>query len=272
MLRSLAKPGTAVGNKPLKLELIVYFFKACGIENGSERIVGGEEAEPNRYPWMVSITRSWQGAASFCGGTLITDRHILTAAHCLHGTRPIQIQVILGVHDPFKAKFDTLIQIKDFVIHPKYNPKSQFHDIAIIELKEPVDQINVCLPQVDWKFYGNLFVTGWGDIHPGRDNLPPGLMEVSVSQKSSIRCQTYFKIKDDHADNIVCAGDYGKDSCSGDSGGPLLTRKEGRTHVVGVVSFGSPDCGNGVPGVYTKVSAYLDWIKEITTRGRSCKN
>merc|ERR1712240_666348 len=175
----------------------------CGIPNRSNRIVGGVETETNEYPWQVALVSSG-GSRPFCGGTLISCSHVLTAAHCTAGSSASSISVLVGEH-----------RIDDNTLD---------NDYSILTLAQPVKFSTTvapaCLPADNSKdFAGEMAtVSGWGTLSSG-GNQPTVLNEVDVTVQSNAQCQTAYGSS--ITSNMICAADAGKDACQGDSGGPL---------------------------------------------------
>merc|ERR1712112_399109 len=236
----------------------------CGIKGGtqSDRIVGGQEAEQHEYPWQVGLV-SKNGKTPWCGGTLISDRHILTAAHCTAGMTTANLQILLGEHRTNDDVF-TRVDVSQINNDPTYSfPNSDF---SILTLTEPVTFTSsvrpACLPATTDKTYaGELAtVTGWGTLSSG-GNQPTVLMEVDVTVTTNEVCNNvYGGINDLH----ICAMDSGKDSCQGDFGGPLVVKENDRWTLIGVVSFGYGCAQPDIPGVYARVTQRMGWIKENT--------
>merc|ERR1712180_110139 len=236
----------------------------CGIKGGtqSDRIVGGQETEQHEYPWQVGLV-SRNGKTPWCGGTLISDRHIMTAAHCTAGSTAESIQILLGEHRTNDDDF-TRVDVSQINDDPNYSfPNGDF---SILTLTEPVTFTSsvrpACLPATTDKTYaGELAtVTGWGTLSSG-GNQPTVLMEVDVTVTTNEVCNNvYGSINDLH----ICAMDAGKDSCQGDSGGPLVVKENDRWTLIGVVSFGYGCAQPDIPGVYARITQRMDWIKENT--------
>merc|ERR1711962_290683 len=236
----------------------------CGIKGGSDsnRIVGGQETEENEYPWQVGLV-SRGGTTPWCGGSLISERHVLTAAHCTEDLSARRIQVLLGEHRINDGEF-TRVNVANINDDPDYDfPDGDF---SILTLSQPVTFSSsvrpVCLPSDTTKTYEGevATVTGWGTLSSG-GSQPDVLMEVDVTVTTNDFCNgVYGDINSLH----ICAMDAGKDSCQGDSGGPLIVQENGRWTLVGVVSFGRGCALPGVPGVYARVTQRFDWIKDNT--------
>uniref|UniRef100_A0A182QS33 Phenoloxidase-activating factor 2 n=1 Tax=Anopheles farauti TaxID=69004 RepID=A0A182QS33_9DIPT len=241
--------------------------RGCGLSTKQlSKISGGRPADSNEWPWMVALVMS---RASFCGGALITDRHVLTAAHCVMNLKLNQFVVRLGEYD-FKQYNET--RYRDFRVaeiraHADFDQISYENDIAMLKLIQPSFFNSyiwpICMPPLDdtWNGY-QAVVTGWGTQFFGGPHSPV-LMEVKIPIWSNEQCQEVYVNR--IYNTTLCAGEYegGKDSCQGDSGGPLMIQLPNRRWaVVGVVSWGIR-CGEANhPGIYTRVSSYVRWIIE----------
>nr|CAD7455006.1 unnamed protein product [Timema tahoe] len=270
--------------------------RGCGVSSlQGTRIVGGQPADPMEWPWTVALLRN--KVDQYCGGVLITDRHVLTAAHCVSQSEYPRFPTLPLSFDRFAAK-DIHVRLgeydlstpdeapsKDFPIdeirvHKRYSRTNYENDIAILKMKTPTMFNNyiwpVCLPPAGRDFYNKTAVVtadiwtvmlcsvvlGWGTMSYGGPSSVV-LMEVEVPVWNQTYCATRFT--QPILKTFLCAGAYegGRDSCQGDSGGPLLYRLDnGRWVTIGVVSWGIR-CGEPLrPGVYTRVNKYLNWIAE----------
>lgn len=247
----------------------------CGLVHET-RIVGGEEANPDDFLWMAAIIKSKPkdgDARPFCGGSLITRRHILTAAHCLENLAPRDVLVRLGSYDFDDSTASSLsadFAIDQFRVPAQYSKKTHTADIAIMRLKTPLSlQDNyktVCMPIPRRSYVGALgTVTGYGSQSQTFRRAAPKLRQVTVPIWENRKCSVVYK--KNLTESFLCAGyeEGGKDACQGDSGGPLMTDGPNeRMMIVGVVSHGI-GCGSpGYPGVYTRTTTYLDWIEKNT--------
>ncbi|XP_029944180.1 serine protease 27-like [Salarias fasciatus] len=238
----------------------------CGEAVNNNRIVGGQEADPGSWPWQAAL---YLFDTFTCGGTLINDHWVLTAAHCLTTEDLSGAEVLLSLHNISDPGPDVVtVALDEIICHPAYNSFTFENDICLLKLSTPVtfsDSIQpICLPTKGSTFHTGLssWVTGFGTIDNG--NLAEVLQEVNVPIVGNTRCQCYLRDFSEITENMVCAGREagGKDSCQGDSGGPLMTQTSTSWVEVGVVSFGD-GCGlPRRPGVYTRVSQYEDWIRE----------
>jgi len=242
---------------------------SCGQAN-QDRIVGGEATDANEYPWQVALV-SANGKHPFCGGTLISSQHVLTAAHCTAGSSPSNIAVLVGEHRIDDNSF-TRLSLSAITDHPGYNSGTLDNDFSILTLSSPVTFSNAvkpaCLPSSTSDYAGQVaVVSGWGTLSSG-GNQPTVLNDVSVTVQSNQDCNSAYG--GDITSNMICAADAGKDSCQGDSGGPMTVLEGGRYSLVGVVSWGYGCANPSYPGVYARVTAQMDWIK--ANSAQTCDN
>ncbi|XP_018398794.1 PREDICTED: proclotting enzyme-like [Cyphomyrmex costatus] len=240
--------------------------RGCGTTTRMKtRIAGGRPADPKEWPWMAALLR--QGAIQYCGGVLITDRHILTAAHCVYKFNPRDITVRLGEYDFTKYEETRTLDfmVSEIRIHRDFKLNTYENDIAIIKIHRPTVFNSyiwpICLPPIQQSFENkDAVVTGWGTQYYGGP-ASTVLLEAAVPVWPQERCVRSFTQL--IPNTTLCAGAYegGRDACQGDSGGPLVHQlANGRWVNIGIVSWGIR-CGDpGYPGIYTRVSSYLDWI------------
>ncbi|XP_046722636.1 transmembrane protease serine 9-like [Silurus meridionalis] len=247
-------------------------LNVCGQPPLNNRIVGGGNAVPGAWPWQVSLQI---GNQHFCGGSLINEIWVLTAAHCFKSTLLYEVTVKIGMGN-LQGKNPNMQQRKvvKTIRHPNYNSRNNNNDIALLLLSAPVTFNNyimpACLAGIKSEFPSRtkVWVTGWGNVNSEVPlPLPETLQEVQVPIVSNRDCaKTYGDLI---TDNMMCAGltEGGKDSCQGDSGGPLVFKQNTTWIQGGIVNFGYGCALPNYPGVYTKVSQYQNWIKsEITTK------
>ncbi|KAL7741973.1 hypothetical protein ACLKA6_012178 [Drosophila palustris] len=248
----------------------------CGNKNpvspDQERIVGGINASPHEFPWIAVLFKSGK---QFCGGSLITSNHILTAAHCVARMTSWDVAALTAHLGDYNIRTDFEVQhvsrrIKRLVRHKGFEFSTLHNDIAILTLSEPVPfstEIQpICLPtsaaQQSRSYSGQVAtVAGWGSL---RENGPqPSILQkVDIPIWANSECaQKYGRAAPGGIiESMICAGQAAKDSCSGDSGGPMIVNEGSRYTQVGIVSWGI-GCGKGqYPGVYTRVTSLLPWI------------
>jgi len=254
----------------------------CGIRPLHElngRIIGGVDAYYGEVPWQALIKESrFFGLLNYrkCGGILISNKWVLTAAHCQAGWFG-SLDVILGEHDINKFRADPndsklIRKAQRVIIHPGFNRFLLSDDIALIELEDTVefgDNIQpICLPEIDEDFSGQMgFVSGWGYTSYRLGTLPNVLQIAKVPILTNDECEKMYR-KAGYVrgvtETMVCAGypEGGIDSCEGDSGGPLMIRRPDNSWVlVGIVSNGIRCAEPNLPGIYTRVSKFINWIQ-----------
>ncbi|XP_061402922.1 serine protease snake-like, partial [Musca vetustissima] len=207
-----------------------------------------------------------------CGGVLVWDNYVLTAAHCAILTGIPPSVVLVGGTNLTDSK-NKPIKVAQVIQHPMYNPKLPYHDIALIKLKKSAIENRLCI----WTLYEmddlNVTTVGYGHIMFGG---PPSesLLKTHLTIVPNKDCTTQYMGDESLPlgilDSQLCAKDFVRrsDTCQADSGGPLILRSKNymgyeRAFVVGITAFGD-ECGFGkAPGVYTRVSEYIDWIESI---------
>jgi len=246
-------------------------LQSCGRNKKFQtRIVGGRPADPDEWPWLAALIRKGgQGSGQYCGATLISDIDVVTAAHCLAPFQKEQIQVKLGEYNFNEAgeTGDQIFEVREMKLHERYDPVTFENDIAMIKLDRPIIRSKsvspICLPGPTEEFTNSrAFVIGWGTIYFGGPTSDI-LQEVNVRVWDTKDCAAnYKKLGRDVLDTMMCAGDDFKDSCQGDSGGPLNCKdRRGFWRLCGIVSWGAKCAEKEFPGVYTKTTKYLDWIR-----------
>ncbi|XP_036148082.1 uncharacterized protein LOC118644183 [Monomorium pharaonis] len=239
------------------------------------------DSEFGEYPWQVAILKKDTTESVYvCGGTLISPRHIITAAHCVKTHAGRELRARLGEWDVnHDVEFYPYIErdIVSVFVHPEFYAGTLANDIAILKLDHDVDFTKnphisaACLPDKLDDFTGTrCWTTGWGkDAFGDYGKYQNILKEVDVPVVSNHVCEQQMRRTrlgpsfNLHPGFVCAGGEEGKDACKGDGGGPMVCERHGRWQLTGVVSWGI-GCGQvNVPGVYTRVSYYLDWIRQI---------
>lgn len=190
----------------------------------ADRIVGGKKARKGQFPWQVGIASSGS-VDPWCGGTLLSEDWVLTAAHCVENVfSTTQIQVILGAHDVVKNKPKAKVRsVAEIIMHEDYDTFTTNNDVALLKLASPITCgkriAGACLAPVEPEAGSKVTVSGWGSLKY-QGNSPSKLMFVNVNVIDKDKCNDWYGgIIDDNT--MICAGlvKGGKDSCQGDSGG-----------------------------------------------------
>ncbi|XP_075276536.1 hepatocyte growth factor activator serine protease isoform X2 [Opisthocomus hoazin] len=237
------------------------------------RIVGGSLSLPGSHPWTAAIYIG----DSFCGGSLIQTCWVVSAAHCFANS-PLTstITVVLGQHIFNKTTDVTqTFEIEKYILHPQYsvfNPTD--HDIALIKLKKNGQRCAVksqfvqpiCLPESDTIFSDQFKcqICGWGHKHENISGYSNVLQEALTPIIPEEKCRSPEIYGTEITENMFCAGylDSRSDACQGDSGGPLACEKDEVSYLYGIISWGD-GCGRvNKPGVYTRMTNYVNWINE----------
>ncbi|XP_077610050.1 coagulation factor X isoform X1 [Crocuta crocuta] len=229
------------------------------------RIVGGRDCTDGECPWQALLIN--EENEGFCGGTILSEYYVLTAAHCLDQAKRFRVRV--GERDTDREEGDEVAhEVQMIIKHNKFVRETYDFDIAVIRLKTPITfRANVapaCLPQKDWAESTLMaqktgIVSGFGKTHEnGRLSTTLKMLEVPYVDRNTCKLSSSFTI----TQNMFCAGydSNPEDACQGDSGGPHVTRFKDTYFVTGIVSWGEGCARKGKYGIYTKVTNFLKWI------------
>lgn len=238
---------------------------AAPIFNG--KIVGGENAQQGEIPYIVSLRGS--SGSHFCGGSLISQKWVLTAAHCVRGGTVKEIWI--GLLDQKNSAGAEKIKPAKIIAHEKYNASTLENDFALIELSQNSSFAPIALNDIEINLDETVnsepimsMTSGWGATKESSYTLPNMLQKVSVPLVSEKNCNAPEAYKGKIKESMICAGlkAGGKDSCQGDSGGPLVVSNADGSHtLIGVVSWGEGCARANKYGVYSKVNYAFEWIQ-----------
>uniref|UniRef100_A0A6P7FL11 CLIP domain-containing serine protease n=1 Tax=Diabrotica virgifera virgifera TaxID=50390 RepID=A0A6P7FL11_DIAVI len=269
----------------------------CGYLDIPNKIRNGQNAEINEFPWMTLLRyRTSTGAEFRCGGTIINNKYILTAAHCITRLKDPLLDVRVGeyntssvidcvmdqngiakcINDPIQN-----LAIEEIIPHPEFNPNVIANDIGLLRVSRMnINAENarpVCLPLGEHRLdeFRRVTVTGWGYTDSYAEVKTDVLQKVDLPIVPINRCREAYKGQSSKArltyKQLCAGGQNNQDACPGDSGGPLQVARlvDGSARYIqhGVVSFGPRECGfEGFPGIYTRVAYYMDWILDNMRR------
>ncbi|KAI2809294.1 hypothetical protein BLOT_000441 [Blomia tropicalis] len=249
------------------------------------RILGGIMSQPNQWPFMAAIfyidLENYNQSHPVCGGIVWNSQTILTAAHCLITQTDIlnyikveNLKVYLGHVKTDRIDQTYMFKVRKTIIHQRFDLQSLSHDIGLIILESSIDFDNyhskvrcVCDPESDMtKLQTNICkAMGWGYINNDGETQSSDLQEVDLPILDQHECAEKHHLFQSHWN--ICAGHANgkKDTCGGDSGGPLMCPYKDNPNdwsLVGITSFGNPNCGlPGEPGYFIRVAEYIKWIK-----------
>ncbi|XP_052742400.1 serine protease Hayan [Bicyclus anynana] len=259
-------------------------------------VLGGSDVSHGEYPHMGAL--GWKAKVGTwifkCGGSLISEKFLLTAAHCScvsstdKSVTEVQPKIVrLGcknIMDVDKGTHAYDVNILRFISHHRYHPPRQYYDIALVELEQEVTFRWQVHPACLWTEFSNPdegTVTGWGVVETGSLKTSPELQKADIRIVESDDCDEMLQMKRNQRKwwgivwHQLCAGDSAGriDTCKGDSGGPLQTRIPLRRsstllqwklyQIVGVTSFGFGCARPNTPSIYTRVASFVSWIENI---------
>jgi len=228
-----------------------------------QRIVGGEEAPEHEFPWQISLRNL---GSHICGGSIINQNQVITAAHCVEGALPVMDTVIAGAHNRILESGHQKRRIKSMEPHEDHNNPRFNNDVAIITVTEPFDFSDPHVQPISMFKSSDAEIpaeticnaTGWGLLYGGALLPPNPLQWIQIPTLGKGECESLHEGY--ITEGMLCAGSKGHTMCNGDSGGPLVCPdSEGIGKLAGLVSFGHTGCPDA--GVFTKVAFYQDWIE-----------
>ncbi|CAI5707559.1 unnamed protein product [Peronospora effusa] len=232
------------GNLPTKLNYPEYISQFISKTESTtptniEPLILGGNIVPSGTKTYTTGVRPTANGTNFCGGSLITPTHVLTAAHCMAG----DIQYVsVGTHFVSGTEDGEQLKVVKKIRHPKYASETNSYDFLVLELEQASSFSPIALAKADDSDIaggGNVTVMGWGATSQG-GNLSIELLRIDVPLLDM-------------------------DACQGDSGGPLIAEQSSEDVLIGVVSWGD-GCGRaGYPGVYARVSVAKEWLSSVAT-------
>ncbi|XP_054157365.1 chymotrypsin-2-like [Oppia nitens] len=242
--------------------------RGLGFLRPKSRIIGGEVANIEDFPYQVSV-RDIQTNDHYCGGTIVSKRLIVTAAHCMDGIKSKikdgKVVVTVGTNEISGGVNYNVDKAHGIIIHNNYNSSSMVNDIAILIVDTDI-QFNTMVRAIDLEDRAiptgtQCLASGWGyDKYPP-EGFPKLLQKLSLKVMDHKECKEYYELYGNTnwsiTENQLCTSKpKGTGVCGGDSGGPLVTNNR----QIGVVSWGMENCDSEAPAVFTKISAYRQWI------------
>ncbi|XP_017843769.2 brachyurin [Drosophila busckii] len=256
--------------KNLNIEPKVPMIRRHDAPNG--RITKGETAGRNQFPYQVGLMLYVNGGAAWCGGTLISDRWIVTAAHCTDALTT-GVDVYLGAWDRTNKKEEgqqiVFVETKNVIVHEEWKPDTITNDISLIKLPVPIEfnkNIQPAKLPVKSEKYNTYagetaIASGWGKTSDAATGATDILQFINTPIMNNSGCSPWY-VGLVHGTNICIKTTGGVSTCNGDSGGPLVLA-DGSNTLIGATSFGiSFGCESGWPGVFTRITSYLDWIEK----------
>ncbi|XP_038049155.1 transmembrane protease serine 9-like isoform X3 [Patiria miniata] len=249
----------------------------CGVPRIRGKIIGGKTTEEGQAPWMALLWNTKENT-HFCGGVLLNQRWVITAAHCFARYKydiKEHMEVRLGEYDLFKEEgTERILQVEQLIVNPEFDKDTYDSDIALLKLRQPVTYtdfiVPICLPS-EMRAMNLLqartrgFITGWGRTAEITTTTTRYLRRVRLLVMDQQTCNN--RHQDVITNRMFCAMSddrpTARDSCFGDSGSPFAVRDNKRWFLIGLVSWGIGCARHRFPGVYTRVHRYTHWITSL---------
>ncbi|XP_068905393.1 chymotrypsin-1-like [Tenebrio molitor] len=229
----------------------------------SWRVVGGSTASAGQYPFIISLRTIFNSHT--CGGSLIANNWVVTAAHCVYNSSPSSYSVVAGINQ-LNSNSGVQVGVAEIIVHPNYNQNLIINDIALLRLSSSIAESNLIkiieLESENVADPRDCVLIGWGRTsYPG--SIPNDLQHLPLKSVPYEQCKNaWINQEGTILESEICTlTQRGQGACHGDSGGPLISQDGGNAKLIGLVSWGSP-CAVGMPDVYTRVSAFRDWIAQ----------
>ncbi|XP_050073051.1 brachyurin-like [Anopheles maculipalpis] len=245
------------------------------VSRPAARITNGLEARPGQFPYQALVMSEFGMLTVLCGGSVLTQNFILTAAHCVmfdQVNRATGGMAIFGAHNRLlvestqqRIRFST----SGIIVHPSYTVSNYRFDVAVVRLNSALQFTPFVQPvRLPGRFDARQFegqigtISGFGQTSDTSSAFATILQYTVNTIMSNSACISRWGSLLIEAQNVCLSGDGGRSACTGDSGGPLTVQESGVTLQIGVTSFGSGDgCTRGVPTVYARITFFLDWIR-----------
>ncbi|XP_002061774.3 serine protease 3 [Drosophila willistoni] len=256
------------------LALASYPLLMVNGDDNNARITNGNLAEVGQFPYQAGLNVSFgNSSTTWCGGTLISHRWIVTAAHCLDGAESVHVYLgatnISDVTEPGQRHF--IVDQSGIIVHANWTKSTVTNDISLIKLPRLIAYSQTIraaiLPRLvngSYSLYEQqtAYASGWGRDSDSSDSVSPVLRYVAMPVMPHILCRMYWSGA--VSEKMICMStSSGKSTCHGDSGGPLVYRDGNSSYLIGTTSFGtSMGCEVGFPAVFTRITSYLEWIRE----------
>ncbi|RWS10377.1 hypothetical protein B4U79_01719 [Dinothrombium tinctorium] len=235
----------------------------------------GNNRSPILYPWMGALFTD-KGEQQ-CGATILSDLFVMTAAHCIAGKNVSDLKVVLGVHNLVLATEKDKYSIGEIIVHDDFKRNGSVfeNDIGLLKLAKPLsfsdNLLPICRPTENMtSFTHRLNAIGWGQLEPNSSEMAQKLQEIFLPEVPIEVCSKIWNLN--LGESRICVGEEMKNVCKGDDGGPLMYDIDSRWYQIGITSFSGPKCGDKYPGVFTRVSFYIDWINARINGSNTCSN